>query len=158
MAVETLGLIAVGLSAVGTGVAMYGAVQQANASEAAAKFNAGVARNNSLAARQQAAFDQEQLRNRHDRLRGMQIASGAKTGQTLSGTLLDVQYDSDLQAELDMLSVVYKGQVASGASTSQAGLFESEARSAKTSGYLNAGATLLTGAGSTASTTAGLLK
>lgn len=152
MAIGALGLISVGLTAVGTAVSMYGSIQQAKAQEDAAKFNAAVARNNAIAARNQVDFENQRIRDRQARLRGTQIATGLKQGRTYSGSLLDVIYDSELEAELDILANVYRGQVAAGNQLAQAELSRFEARSARSSGRLRAASTLLTGAGMAAST------
>lgn len=136
--------IALALSAVGTGVAFAGSLQQAKAAEEAAKYNAKIDENNALAARQQAEAEALQIR-RANRLRaGSQRAAYGKAGVDLSAGD-DVIYDTGAQGELEALSALYAGQTQSSYYQSRATGNRFEGRQARTAGNYNAAASLIGG-------------
>jgi hypothetical protein len=147
----TIALAGLAVSAIGAGVAAVGQIEQGKAADKAGKYNAQVAENNALAAQQQAEFDAGRLRKRQLILLGKQRANFAKSGVELSGSATDVMYDCALEGELDRLAVFYTGNVTAGNQRARAGLERMEGSNAKATGYLNAGGTILTGAGRTAS-------
>lgn len=145
----TVALAGLAVSAIGAGVAAYGQVEAGKAADKAAQYNAKVAENNALAAQQQAQFEADQQRKRHLRLLGRQKAAFAKSG-VYGGSMEDVIYDSELGGALDELAILYGGNVAAGNQRARALLDRMEGSNARTSGYLSAAGTILTGAGNAA--------
>lgn len=138
-------LIALALTAVGTGVGTYAAVQQGNAADDAAKFNAKVAQNEAQNEATRTAFEASQIRRKNLIRSGDQRAAYAKAGVDLSGSATDVLFDTGIQGELEAMGALYGGAMASASLRSRARLSVLEGQNAQTAGYLSAGSTLLTG-------------
>lgn len=138
--------IAVALTAVGTGVAAYGAVSQGQAAKEAGHFNAQVARNQATAEQQRADFEAQAVRRRNTIVAGQQRAAFAKAGVDLTGSAEDVIYDSAIQGEIDRMAALYGGATAAGYYRSRAKLSVFEGDQAASASYFNAGGTVLTGA------------
>lgn len=142
--------IAVALAAVGTGVAAYSSIAQGKAAKEAGEATASAERANAVAAQQQAALEAEQVRRRNRLRLGANRAAAGKSGVELEN-IEDVQYDTAIQGELEALTTLYSGATSASYSRSQANIAEMTGRNAQRAGYLNAGATLLSGAGQAAS-------
>ena len=137
-----------------------GAIQQANAQAAnmeaqakMARYNATVNDNNARAASEQAAFKEDQQRRQFRQLQGQAIAGLSQSGLGFSGSSLDLLKQNEVNNELDNLVIRYEGQNKANAFKSQAaidrtnaGIYDSNAKSAITGGYINAGAGLLSSA------------
>lgn len=149
-----LAIAAIATTAIGTGVATYSAVQQGRAQEAASKYSAAVDRNNAQMAADRARFESERIRKRNLLVRGRQRAAYAKSGVEISGTPDDVMFDSELEGELDLLASQYVGAVTARGYEARARLSDAAGENARTNSYYNAGATILSGAGSVASQSA----
>jgi hypothetical protein len=120
-------------------------VQAGEAQKDAADFNAAVARNDAIAAQQQAASESRQL-SRRNRLRAAtRRARFAASGIELSGSAEDVMFDSAVQDELDRQNALYRGELRARRSKAEAGLQEAMGRNAVTSSYLNASGTFFGG-------------
>lgn len=156
----TASQIALGISAavsVAGGVAgAIGARQQGKAAQRAAEFNAQVSANNAIARRQEAQFNIDRLRARNKRLRGKQVAAAVKSGVRLSGSVLDVIMDSNLEGELDILAESFRGALGANASFTQSALLRAEGASARSASKTAAAGSLLSGFGSAAGTAARL--
>jgi hypothetical protein len=129
----------------GTAVQAIGAIQQGNAANAAAKYNAQVARNNAIAARQTAAANaarEERLSRK--RLGTLRAGVGA-SGITLEGTPLDLFEDSAAEEELQRLSILHGGEVESIGFENTSQLELARGRAAKRAGYMKAASTILLG-------------
>ena len=138
-----------------------GAIQQGNAQAAAADYNAKVADMNAKIAERQSrdavergAMEEQQQRMKTAQIIGQQKAAMAANGVDIKfGSPLETLVDTATMGELDALTIRsntyreerdirqqglnYEGQ---------AGMLRSEARSARTGGFLNAFGTLLGGA------------
>ena len=134
------------LMAASAAMTAVSAIQQGNAANSAAKYNASVANNNAVAARQKAASDAAR-QEREGRLRAgaNRAASGASGvgGVGGAGSPLDILEANAAQEELDRLTIIHGGEV-------QAIGFENTARSelaagkaAKKAGMFKAGSSLL---------------
>lgn len=151
------------LSAIGTGVAMYGQMQQADAASAAAKYQAQVAANNATIAKQNAdatieagKVAEQQQRMKTAALIGSQRAAMAANGVRLdSGSALDIQSDTATMGELDALTVrnnaarqawAYEAQATNFNAQSQ--LSNAQAGWAQSAGLVSGAGTLLGGASS----------
>ena len=157
--------IGVGLSALSFGVQAFSAMRQGEAQEAAlkqqsqvAEFNARVAENNAIWARQAAEADADTI----DRQRRIAL-SKQSTGFAASGVVinqdstLEVLGDTAAEFELDRLNRLHQGQVQTNAQRIQSTLDRnnaqgllSQASSAASAGRTAAVGTVLTGAARTA--------
>lgn len=139
-----------------------GALSQGNAESASLKsqaaaqeYNAAVQRNNAIRASREASIREDRTRRQAAQFLGRQRAAIAESGTGLgSGSAFDIQEDSEIQAELDALTVRYEGETEresllqqSTLSTFGAQSSRANARSAKQSGQLKALGTVLGGVG-----------
>ena len=163
---STAAMVGIGMSAAGLGLGAYGTIRsgqaaaaQAKGQEAMAAYNAKVQEQDAEAATQQSLYRQ-QLHNRDAsrRMSSLQALLAASGADPSAGTPLLIQSEQAKQDEMDRLMIAYQGQIASGRSLSmagmdrlQGGIYGQQAKNAKTTGYVNAGATLLTGFGKYAS-------
>ena len=150
MGLETATILGISaaVSAIGTGVAAYGSIASSKAAADAADYEAQVAENNAKAQAQQAQVDADRLRRRNRRLRGKQTTAALKSGFTISGSVQDIIRDSGIEGEKDVLARLYTGSVGANRSKQQANLSRFSAKNLKTSGYVQAGGSVLSGAGS----------
>ena len=146
----TLAIMATAASAAGTVVSTVGAVQQGKSAQNLANYNAQIAQNDAIAARQKADFDAA-AQDRQARLfAGSQRASMASTGSELldMGDVLDM---TATEAELENLAIRYGGDMGFRAGQQGAQLARFQGAVAKQKSLGDAGSSLLTGAASTAS-------
>ena len=124
-----------------------GAIQQAQATAAAANYNAKVAERNRRAVLAQTDNEvvDQQIKNR--RMIGTIRASYGANGFEMTGTPLDVIADTTLEQSLDVAKIKYKGRMKAEGYTEEATLFRMEAKAASTAGFIGAGAALLGGFG-----------
>ena len=137
-----------------------GAIQQGEAQSASYKaqaqandYNATVARNNATVASEQANAKEEAQRRHFAALQGQAVAGVAQSGTGFDGSNADVLNQNSINNELDALTIRYEGQnqakgliAQAQLDTYNAGVNRMNASNAETSGYLNAGANLLSGA------------
>jgi hypothetical protein len=137
---------------IGSAVSAYGAYSQSQAQAAAARYNAKLDENQAINAQNQAQVEMERRRELYKRQKGTQLAlmggSGIELGE---GSPLLLEADSAEQAALDLARVRYEGQIKSTSYQSEANIQRFSARTATRQGYVSAGASLLSGAGSAAS-------
>lgn len=131
----------------GTGMQVFGSIQQGQAAQAASDYNAAVARNNAIAAEQQAATDEEQQRDRFRRAQAAARASLGISGQTGAGSAEDLLAENAATAELDAQAIRYGGQMRANAFRSQAAMTGFEGSQRATASYIGAGTNLLLAAG-----------
>ena len=165
MAITTAAAISIAFSAVGTIASAAGAAQQARAARDQANFQAGVARNNSIIAQQNAAdvrdrgkVEAQEHRDRIKQTKGAAIASEAASGFLVDdpgSTNADLIADIAEAGELDVLRIrdntereARRAEVQGSNFKAQAGLFGMQA-SAQNPGLAGA-TTLLAGASRTA--------
>lgn len=154
------------LSAVGTGVAAYGQVQQGEAAQAQAAYQAGVYRNNQILAERaaedeqaagRAAVQRSQLATKQ--LQGRQRAVLAGNGvQVDTGGALDITSDTAAMGALDQETIRNNAERKALAYRAQGANFQADAQLAtmrgdalSSAGDSAAFGTLLSGAGSVAS-------
>lgn len=130
----------------GTAISAIGAIRAGQAQAAAANYNAQVAERNAFISRDQAAADEQRQRIQARRKLGAMRAAYGASGISLEGSPLDVLEDSAAEAELDALTIRYKGEIGAMGYEAEAGAQRARAQNAKTESYYNAGAALLTGA------------
>tara|TARA_R110000796_G_scaffold53750_6_gene126075 strand:+ start:3121 stop:3660 length:540 start_codon:yes stop_codon:yes gene_type:complete len=148
------------IAVTGAAVAAMGAIQQGNAAEASANYNAAVGRNQAITAQNNAdavrlgaAEDAERF-SRTSRKRAGTLRAG--------GASLDLLEDSAMQEELENLSILHSGELQALGFEDRALGLEAGARldvmrgkNAKTAGYTGAAGALLKGAGAAADSFSG---
>lgn len=98
--------------------------------------------------RDKADFDVKQHRRDVEKFKGKQKVSYLKSGVTMSGSVLEVLADTDVQARLDEDIIRYNAEVGAQRSDYEAGLYEAASTQAKRAAPLAFAGTLLAGAGS----------
>jgi hypothetical protein len=148
------------ISIASTAFSVLGAISSANTqsdnynSQAGVNdYNAAVARNQSTSALSESTAAQEAQRRRARQVLGEQRAGIAQSGTGFGGSNADIMEQSQTLAELDALNLAYSGDLKSKGYLAQADLETNSAAinrrsagAAKTSGYINAGRSLLVGA------------
>lgn len=135
----TVAIIAAVAAAGGTA---YSGVQQ----QKAANYNAEVANQGALAAKDKAAYDEELHRQNVRRIISSQRALYGKFGVDMTGSPLLTLENTAGQGELDALAIRHGGSVEAAQQRSAATLSRMQGRSAATGSYIQAGSTLLTAA------------
>ncbi|PWR24985.1 hypothetical protein [Zavarzinia aquatilis] len=130
------------------GLQAVSSIQQGNAAASAANWNAG--QMDAAATRTLAATNAEEDRLRRQQAQelGRQRAAFAESGLAPSGSVLDVMTESATNAELDALTLRYRGQVEANDLRNQGSITRWQGRQARRAGYIGAGAALLSGASS----------
>jgi hypothetical protein len=145
IATATLIIAAIVTAVVSAGVGAYSAYAQGQAQADAAKYNKAVAKNNALAATQQAQYEADRIRDRNRRIVGQSRADFAKAGVDISGSASDVLTDSATQGEMDVAAAIYTGRISATQQHSAAQLFGFQSRTAEQAGYTGAAAQGLSG-------------
>lgn len=146
----TMAMMAKAAAAAGTVVSTVGAIQQGKSAQNLANYNAQVAQDNAIAARQKAAFDAE-AQDRQARLfAGTQRVAMAATGGELLGRQ-DVVDMTTEELELENLAIRYGGEMGYRAGQQGADLARFQGKVAKQTAQGKAASSLLTGASSVAS-------
>ena len=144
-----LEIAALATAAAGTVTSTVGAIQQGKSAQNLANYNAQIAQNDAIAARQKAEFDARAQERQARLFAGTQRASMAATG----GELLDMQDVVDMsaeEAELENLAIRYGGDMGYRAGQQRATVARMEGAAAKQKATGQAVGSLLTGASSTA--------
>lgn len=144
-----LEIAALATAAAGTVTSTVGAIQQGKSAQNLANYNAQIAQNDAIAARQKAEFDARAQERQARLFAGTQRASMAATG----GELLDMQDVVDMsaeEAELENLAIQYGGDMGYRAGQQRATVARMEGAAAKQKAQGAAMGSLLTGASSTA--------
>jgi hypothetical protein len=170
----TFGITAATAAAVaavaGTAISAYSSIQAGKSAAAEAKsqaayqqqmaaYNSQVQENNARATRDQTSAAEDSRRRALRISQGKERASIAQSGLSSSGSMLDVYDQNTVYNELDVLNSRYSGEMearglaSQSQMTSWSGNAESEftrvrGKNAKTAGYMNAGASVLSGIGS----------
>lgn len=146
MGVETTFMVIAAISAIaGAGSAIYSGIKQ----EEAADYNAAVSEQAARAAKDKASYEEDIHRERVRKLISSQRALYGKSGVDMSGSPLLTLEDTAGQGELDALAIRYGGNVSAAQNRSAATLSRMQGSAARTSSYIQAGSSLLTGASST---------
>lgn len=152
----------VGASILGTGVSVVGAIMQGQQNQAMADYQSKVAENQATVAGYQAkeatrqgAIEEKQQRLRVAQIKGQQRTGFAGAGVTVdSGSSMDILADTAYLGEQDALTIRHnaamkgwslKAQAAN--YSAQSGMYSAQGSNAYTSGLINAGGSLLSGAG-----------
>jgi hypothetical protein len=155
-----MGAFAAPLMIASTAISAMGALQQGKAQQAsynaqagANEYNAVVAQNNAKIAADQANAQEEQQRRHYRELQGKAMAGVAQSGTGFDGSNADMLAQSDVNNELDALTIRYEGinKVKSLESQAQiekynAAVNRSNGSAAMQAAKINAGAQVLSGA------------
>lgn len=151
---EFISIISTALSVIGALSAGQSRARQYEAAAAASQYNAAVARQRAENARAVYGQREEMQRRRARMILGQQRAAIAESGTGLGGSNLDIERQSEVMAELDALNIAYEGELVARGALSEAAMYDFEsssyreqASSARRSGYIGAGAALLSGIG-----------
>lgn len=163
---STLAYVAIGTAVAGAATSAYGAIKTSEATAASdayqsqvAKINQGIADTAAKNALLAGNVQQQQKANQETQLLGQQKAALAANGQDPnSGSSVALESDTKADGMLDQLTIQSNAQrEASGYQTqslsyaSQAALDQAGSQNALSGGALSAGSSVLTGAGSVAS-------
>lgn len=139
----TIGLIALGAS---TGVSVLGSLSQAGAQSAMYQYQADMAKKQGELAELNARNEAASIEMDAQRLRSRQVAQGAAAGVDVSsGSIMDVIAESAKNAETERQNVLRAGRLNRESYNVEAQGYYSASRSAKRSGWISAGTSLLTG-------------
>lgn len=147
---SALAIAAIATTVLGAGVSAAGAAQQGKSAQNLANYNAQIAQNDAIAARQKAEFDARAQERQAKLFAGKQRAAMAGTG----GELLDMGDVIDMsaeEAELEHLAILYGGETGYRAGQQKATLARFEGSVAKQRAQGQAASSLLTGLSSAAS-------
>ncbi len=149
----TYAAISAATAVIGAGVSAVSSMQQGKSAQNLANYNAELAKNDAIAARQKAEFDAKAQERQAKLFAGTQRASMAATG----GELLDmgdVRDANDEELALDLLAIKYGGEMGYRAGQQRATVARMEGAAAKQKATGQAVGSLLTGASSAANTMA----
>ncbi len=146
MGLETAAIIA---TAVGTLASVGGTIYASQQAAAAEEYNADVARTQGTQAQLAAEAEATDQRRRARYLLGQQLAAAGASGVALEGSPLIAMVDAGVQQDLEARRTVYKGYLEASGLRSSAALADYQASQYRTSGYIQAGSSLLRGAGNT---------
>ncbi len=127
------------------GVQALSAISQGRQQSKIAKYNAKVAENDAIAARQASDYEESRFREQTRRLISSQRAAAGASGASLEGSPLLVMLDTIEEAELDALAIRHSGTVEAARGESRAALERLKGRQARQSAWIGAGAALLQG-------------
>ena len=127
-----------------------GSIQQGQAEQEAADYNADVARQSAQASLDKADYDETIHREKVRKLLSSQRAAYGAAGVDMAGSPLLVLEDTAAQGELDAKAIRYGGEVEAKQKLSQAEIYELTGKNAKTASYYKAGTSLLSGGASMA--------
>lgn len=144
-----MSFVVAGVLVVGTAVAAYGQYEAGQAAKATANYNAKLAKNEAKAREQQAHVESQQMQKNKERLLASQRAGFAKGGAVITeGTPLLLMAEQAGTAELDILNQQRNRAMEASSLRSEASLSKIQGKQAARSANIQAGATVLQGAGS----------
>ena len=129
----------------GTGMSAMGQMKAGNQAASAHGYNAKVALQRADATRTSGALSEYQMKKRHAIVMGNMVAMSAKSGVSFTGSPIMVMKDSLANANLEVMIGRYNTEVEARGYESQAKIDRRMASNAKSSGMMNAGATILGG-------------
>ena len=152
MEMGAMSLLSGAMSAIGAIQQGQAQADSQRAQAQANEYNAIVARNNAVVASEQANAKEEQQRRHFGQLQGQAMAGVAQSGTGFDGSNADVLKQNAINNELDALTIRYEGENQAKGLVAQAQLDEFNAKTnrqnasnAETGGFLNAGASLISG-------------
>ena len=165
MSGATAAIASLALGAIGTGVSVYGGIQQGRQASAAAAYNAKMAQRSAQMSEMQAkdaerrgAIEEDRFRRQQSLLQGQQASMLAASGVQLdSGSPLQILADTAEATEVDARTIRYNARMdawglrnQAASSIAQAQFAKIEGKNARSNAYLSAGGSLISGLGSLA--------
>lgn len=141
----TLAAIAIGTAVVGTGLAVYGQVQQAKTAKEMGEYNAKLAEQQALQVDMDARESVRRRREQNKRFLASQTSAYAKAGVTIEGSPLEVQAETAGILELEALDASRQAQQQQSALYGQAAYDRRVGSTQARAAYIGAGASLLSG-------------
>ena len=135
--------LTIGLMVLSTGMQAMGSIQQGNAQQQAARYNAQMAFNNAAAARAAAEEDARREKRQGKKRMGTMRAHDPDK--------LDLLEDSAMEEELNFQTILHGGEMQAIGYENTARLEIARGKSARAAGYAGAAGALLSGAGSSLS-------
>lgn len=130
---------------ISTGLLVGGSIIQGIGAKKAGAYNARVLRMQGKVAEEQALVSEAAQRRENQQFLGKQAAAFAESGVGYGGSALDVMNQSATEAELDALTIRYKGQLAKYGYNTDAELARREGNASAINSFLLAGSQLLKG-------------
>lgn len=132
----------------GSAITAGGTLMAGNAAEQAGEINADILRQNAGRVRQSAVKQEEDLRRKQSMFMGQQRAAMVQSGvDSESGSNKDIAYQSELMAELDVMTLRYENEMRALGLMQQADMAEMQGDEAQQASYFAAGGALLSGIG-----------
>jgi hypothetical protein len=144
MGADPLSLGILAISTVGAGLSAYSAYQEGQDAKAASQYNAQIARESAAMTETAGALDVERQRKGVKSLVGTQRARYGASGIEMTGSPLDVIFNTSLEGELDAQVIDWNSKVRARGYMSQAEYDDRLAGIYERSGAMRAGSTLLT--------------
>ena len=142
------------MSYLGPALMVLGTLTQASSQVQAGKtqaalfeYNAQVAEQQASLARKRGEIEADQQRRKAKRLSAQQRALYGASGVKLTGSPAQVLIDTAMEQEFDARMIEYNASIESMNAMSDASISLMKAQQARSSSYMNAGSTLLTGVG-----------
>ena len=132
--------VALAAAIAGSAMSAMGSMQQGKAAQQAANFNAQVAQNNAIAARQAAAENARRGR------RAAAKRTGAIRARINTDTSMDLLEDSVMEEELNINSILHAGELQALGLEANASLERTRGVNARRAGNVQAASSLLSGA------------
>jgi len=127
------------------GVGAYSSYQQGKAADEQAKYQSQTALLNAKAMGEESDYEATRIREKYRRLRGSQIASATKAGISIDGSTGDLMAETNVQEDLDVMSVLYKGKQAILGEKFKSDLFISQGKNARKEGKIGVASSLIGG-------------
>lgn len=150
MAAVTATTIAAVAAVAGAGLAAYGAYQQGQTATKVGDYNARVRESEAKRVEMETRESLRRQRDANKRLVGRQRAQLAKSGVIEEGSPVEVLAETSSLLELEALDYSRSSEAETRRLRSSAGMDRFEGRQAAMAGNINAGASLLQGAGGAA--------
>lgn len=140
-------MAATAIMAIGTAISSLAALQQGRYQQKVAQYNAQVLENQKTAIQQKAELDVQQHREAVKRLKGSQRVAYAASGVDFSGSAIDTLMDTERRSLLDEKIIKYNASQGITGTESEQALTLAAGEQAYQTGLINAGTSLLSGAG-----------
>lgn len=135
-----LAAIPVAITAIAAVATTVAAAKASQAQNASARYNAKMQEYNAAIQQQEGQLAASEVRRQGDLVRGQARAAAAASGLEVSGSFMDIDYDSLVNNEQAALNTKYRGDIGAYSSGAEAAL-----SSSRSSGGLGLAGTLLSG-------------
>jgi len=142
----TLAVASLATAAIGTGLAVYGQMQQAQTAKAAGAYNAKLAEQQALQTEMDSRESIKRRRAQNKRFLGSQRSAIAKSGVTIEGSPLEVMAETAGILELDALDASRQARQRAAGLRAEGAMARFTGGRQATAAYIGAGSSLLSGA------------